>query len=863
MPLLERESALASLADYAREARRGEGRLVLVAGEAGVGKSALVDRFQGDVPDARWSWGACDGLFTPRPLGPLFDLAGQLGGELLDLSLAHAARDELFSALLRQVNEPGTLNVVVIEDVHWADEATVDLLRFLGRRLRNAAVLLVATYRDDGLTASDPLRVALGELATQRSTRRIGLAPLSADAVRILANGSGLEAAELYRLTSGNPFFVTEVVQAGIGAVPPSARDAVLARAARLGSESRDLLDVAALIGTRIELQLLATVTTCTPSNVDELLASGLLAGDGSWLKFRHEIARLAVEQAIAAHRKGPDHARILEALRSIGCDDDARMAFHAEATADAPAVLHYAHRAARRAAELASHREAAAQFQRALRFAAEADSAMVAGLYDGLAHELSLIDHWEDAADTQRRALALWRKAGDRVREGDTLRRLSRTMWRLCRGRESVDAAQAALATLEPLGPSTELAWAYSHLAGQRMMHGDNDAAIELARRAQAIAEPLGVGEVLADALNTEACAAANSGREWTSQLGRALEIAISGRLAEQVGRAFANLTSTYCAQRRFAEAERYFVDGLAYADEQDMSTYATCLLGGRASAREKTGQWDESVSLSVELLKLVASPINRMNPLVSLGTIRARRAEAGAWECLDEAMTSAEGTGEPVWIVLVRLARAEAYWLEGKSDSARIEIELADDVSDRCDPWDRGAIGVWLRRTNSTRSPRGELAEPYRLQIEGDWETAAQIWTDLGCPYDAAMALLDATQDAALRQALSIFSDLGAKAATKITREQMRALGIRSIPTGPRSATRTHPLRLTQREREVLDLICGGHTNAEIARRLFIAAKTVDHHVSAVLSKLGVPTRDVAASEAVRLGLVGAAEI
>ena len=234
MELLERESALASLAEYAAEARRGAGRLVLVAGEAGVGKSALMERFARDVPDARWSWGACDGLFTPRPLGPLFDLAGQLGGELLDLCRPGAGREELFGALLRQVSEPGSLDVVVIEDVHWADEATVDLLRFLGRRLRDSAVLLIATYRDDGLAAGDLLRVALGDLARQRSTRRLGLAPLSADAVRVLAGGSELEAAGLYRLTGGNPFYVTEVLQSGAGPVPASARDAVLARAVRL-----------------------------------------------------------------------------------------------------------------------------------------------------------------------------------------------------------------------------------------------------------------------------------------------------------------------------------------------------------------------------------------------------------------------------------------------------------------------------------------------------------------------------------------------------------------------------------------------------------------------------------------------------
>jgi predicted ATPase len=237
--------------------------------------------------------------------------------------------------------------VLVVEDVHWADEATVDLLRFLGRRLRDAPVLLITTYRDEDLATDDPLRAALGEIARQRSTRRMDLAPLSADAVRILAGGTGLDAAELYRLTSGNPFYVTEVVQAGLGIVSSSARDAVLARAARLGGGSREVLDVAALTSARVELDLLGSVTACPPAAVDEVLASGLLAEDGGWLRFRHEIARLAVEQAVASHRRAAVHARILAALGLLGCDDDARMAFHAEAACDRPGVLHHAPRAA------------------------------------------------------------------------------------------------------------------------------------------------------------------------------------------------------------------------------------------------------------------------------------------------------------------------------------------------------------------------------------------------------------------------------------------------------------------------------------------------------------------------------------
>src|SRR5215469_12061766 len=458
VPLLEREAQLASLGEYAGEARQGDGRLVLIAGEAGAGKSALVEHAQRGLPGATWHWGACDGLCTPRPLGPLFDIARTLGGELLELCRADAPREELFSALVRQVSAPGELHVLVVEDIHWADEATIDLLRFLGRRIRDVPVLLLATYRDEGLTATDPLRIALGDLATQRSVRRISLPPLSADAVAVLADGSGLDPVALYRLTGGNPFYVSEAVQAGMSEVPASARDAVLARAARLGSGSRAVLDAAALIGTRVELVLLEAVAGCPPSAVDELLASGLLAADGMTLQFRHEIARLAVEGAVAAHRHGAIHARTLAALQALGCDDDARMAFHAEAAGDGPAALRHASAAARRAAALASHREAAAQFERALRFADPADPAAAAGLYDGFAYEASLLDRWQEAADARERALALWRDVGDRLREGDTLRWLACSLCSLSRGDEAIAAARAAIALLGPLGPTAEL---------------------------------------------------------------------------------------------------------------------------------------------------------------------------------------------------------------------------------------------------------------------------------------------------------------------------------------------------------------------------------------------------------------------
>ena len=862
--LLERDAQLASLTAYAGEARHGGGRLVLVAGEAGVGKSALVEQAQRDLPAARWFWGACDGLFTPRPLGPLFDIASKLGGELLELCRADAPREDLFRALLRQISEPAELHVLVMEDVHWADEATVDLLRFLGRRLRDAPVLLIATYRDDGLSPDHPLRIALGDLATQRSTRRIGLAPLTERAVGLLAAGSGLEAAALYRLTGGNPFYVTEVVQSGIGQVPPSARDAVLARAARLSGAARAMLDAAALTGARAEPVLLESVTGSLPDAVDELAASGLVTVDGDGLRFRHEIARLAVTEAVPAHRRAALHTSILAALRAAGADDDTMLAFHAEAAGDGAAVLRYAPAAARRAAGLGAHREAAAQYERALRFADGQDPAGRAALYDAFAYEAGLLDRWQDAAGAREQALALWRQVGDRLREGDTLRWLACSLCYLCRGGEGGEAGEAAIVLLEPLGPTAELASAYSSLAAQRMVTNANEKAIRLARRAQAIARPLGLTRVLADALNTEACASHNAGGEWAAAIREALDIALAGRHEEQVGRAYTNALSLYNAERLFADAEAYFTDGVTYCDDHDITTYGIFLRSEWTSVLERTGRWDEVASLSAELLARGGpSPVIRLCPLNRLGTLRARRGEPEAWTYFDEAIHYADAAGEPQGIVPIRLHRAEACWLDGNTGGAVREAELADDAAADSDSWDRGMVAVWLRRTGSARPPRGRLAAPYQAEIDGQFADAARQWTELGCPYEAAMARLGAADEGSLRTALQIFTDLGAAATARLTRQVMRGRGIRSIPAGPRATTRDHPLGLTRREQEVLGLICAGHTNAEIAEQLFISAKTVDHHVSAVLAKLGAPDRNTAAAQAARLGLVVAADL
>ena len=303
MELLERAAFLDTLAEYAAEARQGDGRLVLVAGESGMGKTALVEAFQADLSSARWLWGACDGLFTPRPLGPLFDIGAQTDGELAGLCRDNAARDRLFAALLAELSAPA-FTVTVIEDAHWADEATIDLISFAGRRLARLRGLLLVTYRDDELAEDHPLRRVLGDLATQRATRRMKLPPLSVAAVRTLAGQHEVDVAELHRVTGGNPFYVSEILGAGWPSVPPTVRDAVAARLARLSPGTRGALEAAAVIGTRVPREQITVLASDPAAAVADCLTAGLLVPDGSGLRFRHELVRMAVEAAIPAPRK-------------------------------------------------------------------------------------------------------------------------------------------------------------------------------------------------------------------------------------------------------------------------------------------------------------------------------------------------------------------------------------------------------------------------------------------------------------------------------------------------------------------------------------------------------------------------------
>ncbi len=465
--LLEREAFLRELNAELTHALAGQGRLVLIAGEAGVGKTALVRVFCGKArSQARVLEGACDALFTPRPLGPIADVAAETGGRLAERVAAAAAPHEVAGALLEVLSERPA--VLVIEDAQWADEATLDVLRLLGRRIESTRALALVTFRDDELDPLHPVRVALGDLASAPGVRRVALPPLSLSAVRVLSVLRGVDPQALYRRTGGNPFFVTEVLAAGGEEIPATVRDAVLARAARLSPEARRLLDVVALVPGHAELWLLETAVPRELTSLAECLSSGVLQEQGGGVAFRHELARQAFEEAIPPQDRRSLHRALLAALSTAGAGapDHARLAHHADRAGDTAAVLEHAQHAAEHASALGAHREAAAQYARALRCADSLPLAARADLLERRSYECYVTDQFDEAIESQERALEAHEQLGDPRRQGDALRSLSRLLRFVGRTVEAFDAARQAVALLESVPPGRELGMAYNNLS-------------------------------------------------------------------------------------------------------------------------------------------------------------------------------------------------------------------------------------------------------------------------------------------------------------------------------------------------------------------------------------------------------------
>ncbi len=855
MELLERDKYLDVLENLFFELSNGNGFVVLISGEAGIGKTTLVENFAKIINSrARTLWGTCDALFAPRPLGPLYDIAAQLKNDLINLLNSHSERSVIFSRFLSNVQESKLPNIIVIEDVHWADELTFDLIKYLGRRANKINSILIITYRDDEIGSEHPLRFVLGDIPSQNLVR-IKLPVLSENTVDELADVHGLK--NLFKITGGNPFLISEMISNKDEGIPSSIKDSILARMSRLSRSARELIEFISIIPTSTELWLINKAFPNNSKFLDECNDSGIIYYENNKVSFKHELTRLAVEESLSLSKKQLLNEKVFQIFLKQEKINNylARIIHHAEQSHNKEGIIKYAPIAAKQASKLGAHLLAAKHYKNVLRFADELSIQDQLDFYESKSYECYLNGKVKEGIEDGEIVLKLLQKFPDPIREGENYRRISRMLWYDCNDKKAEQYVDNAIEILEKLPPGKELAMAYSNKSQTYMLREETELAIIWGEKAVKLARKMKDKDIEAHALNNIGSAKMLvddfTGEEY---LKKSLQISFKNNFIEQTTRAYINLGCVLLQKRELKKANEYFTAGAEYCSDKDLHTLTLCMLAHHANVKLYLGEWDSAVEFANSVFQNEYIPeANKNIPLFIIGIIRARRNDPGAMNLLTEANRLSLSLGEMDKIVTIKGATAEAYWLQNKLNEIADEIEsLYFKIQYTRNPWYIGALAYWLWKNDKLKKVPKIIANPYLLQIKGDWKSAAKLWEKLECPYEKALALSEGDEHA-MKEAIEIFNRLGASATSQLIKQKMRESGIKSIPKGPRKTTKANPNGLTVRQVEVLNLVGKGLSNQEIGNKLYISAKTVDHHISAIFSKLDIHSR-IEAAEFVR---------
>jgi DNA-binding CsgD family transcriptional regulator/energy-coupling factor transporter ATP-binding protein EcfA2 len=857
--ILEREHELEALAGAVVEATAGDGSVVLLVGEAGIGKSSLLDAARSILSDeTRLLVGYCDDLATPRVLGPLRDLAGRVG-TALSQAIESGDRTQVSDALRAELDRPDQPTMLIIEDVHWADEATLDVLRFLVRRIASLPAVLVLTYRDVDLARDHPLQQLLGLASGTPRLRRLRLARLSRDAVGRLSHASAIDADQVFAVTSGNPFFVAEVLSSGdVERVPHTVAEAVAARLGNLDDPTRDAVEQLAVIPSAAERWLVEVVVPGGLASLAVAERRGVLTVSPTRVAFAHELARRAVVDSIPFARRVTCNQAVLSALLERGDEIDvSRVVHHAAQAGAVEVIVSHGPMAARESVTAGSHREAVAHYRLVLEYRHAFRPEEQADLLDAYAVECHMVGRSDLGVVAQEDAVELRRTLGDPGKLGLSLRWLSRIQWWAgARAVAEISAAEA-IDVLESAGDERALALALSNQSQLHMLAGRRAECIEIGQRAVTMARELGDAAALSHALNNLGTAMWDDGdAEGRAVLDEALSVALAAGEAEHACRAYVNTVWHLIDDLAFAEADRILDEAIDLADEAEAVGFSRYLQLTRSMVYLARGRWDEAereIGWAVD-----AEPIIRCPALVVLGTIRARRGQDGAAQLVEEAWELAVQLGEAQRIGPAAAALLEVAWLDGNaSDVASVVLPAYDNVLrfGRLSP--TAEFGYRLRAAG-VAAPVIDSQHPYTLLAKGHWQGAAEAWQRAGCPYEHAFAIAGSPDPEDLISALNALDDLGAEPLARKIRLRLRELGISRIPRPRAQSTRENPAGLTDRQTDVLRLVAEGLTNAEIAARLVVSIRTVDTHVGAILTKLDARTRREAANRAKEMGLL-----
>jgi DNA-binding CsgD family transcriptional regulator len=851
-------------------ASAGQGRIVAIAGEAGAGKTSLVEQFVSrSAAQATILWGACENLSTPEVLLPLRDIARAVR-EPLDTGTDHL---QLFEWLLRRLSNTPRPSILVIEDLHWADTATLDLLRFLARRIAPLRALLLITYRYEEMSPRSPIRRLLGE-AMPGSIERMAVHPLSSAAVAKLAAKAGWSGADLFALTAGNPFLVTETL--GADAIPSDAvRDATLARVSRLSDSARGVLDAVSIFPRRAETALVAElVSTTLDSPLDQCIEKGMLILEGGTVRFRHELARRAVEEAIPPAKRRELHRKVVKELRRRQGSRASELAHHAERAAEIPALLEFSAVAGDDAARAGAPREAAAHYGAMLRHRERLDAATLLKTLECYAEQRYLMGDPESATTSMSEAAQLRREARDRIGLGRALTRLTRFAWMSGRRAAAEHHIQESIAVLEAEPPGAALAWAYSHQSQLEMLAFRMESAIQWGQRALELARKLDEPEIIVHALGN--VGAARDGRERAApltELEQGFELAMAHQYHDHVERTACNLTCIYYWRRDYSSSLAQIDRGVNYAITRELTHWEAYLRGWRALIYLDLGDWAAAEEEAQEnSSRHSISEVYRFPALIALARLRSRRGDPDDGTPLEAASRISASLSELQRTIYVAVAQAERLWVSAETtrsggdrgaqapEHAAVLAQLCEAqqlAEERHAVWVAELAALWRYVLGQRGIATSHLSSPFREHCEGRWQEAAAGWRALGQPYERALAL-SGGDDAAQREALEIWDALGALPAAMRLRRQMRAAGSRSIPRGPIADTRANPAGLTRRQSHVLELVEAGMTNAEIAERLCISGKTAEHHVSAIMARFGATSRREAVAAARKCGLL-----
>ena len=860
MELRDRTLQLSVLASLVDRAVAGEGSIAVIRGEGGSGKTSLVRAaLDAAASSCRVAMVTCEPLMSPRPLGPIRDALPQLGVD------TDAGRDHLTDAISVELNRQPT--VLVVEDLHWADDASLDAIGRLARRIDATTSLLVLTHRPD---VEHSVRAVLGQVARLAPTH-LETPPLTRETVEDLARTAGRDPDAVMDMTAGNAFLVDAVLAMEGTDLPPSASDAILGSAAVLSAEAREALDHLACVPRICSLpELEAGVVPhavldhlgLPPTAVEESERAGLTVATRTGVAFRHQLGRLAVESALSRTRRRQLHAALFDAFRTVDADP-AVLAHHAvEAGAD-DLIVDICETAASQAIALGAHHQGARLLSEAVGAARRLRDSRLVDLAQALAREQYLTSDLVGAIESQRLVLTQRLAEGDEIGVSRAHTTLARYSWFSGDRATAEQHAATAVAVLSDGGGKEENEVRAEALTGRsqlEMLAGDNPAAIASAERALALAKSAGRRDLEAAAMNNMGTAEFAAGIEsGLERLDASIELARQHDVDEQVARGFTNAAYMLTSVRRLGEAEPYLSRGIAFADDRQLDTWTGYMMGIRARGRLMAGQVAAALDDAAAGATDDRNPLNLILPSLVEGTIAARRGEPEAGAAFELALDLARRFGEAHRTGAIVAAIAERAWLRSEPGPIDELRELLDHPPDPGASWFDGELATWLTRLGHPTVVEC-AGTPYEKTLRGDHIESAADWARLGCPHEQAVALVDDGGPEALLEARELCQGIEATATVELIDDRLRRAGT-PIPRGPRPTTLANPAALTARQLEVLDLLAAGRTNAEIAEELYISAKTAAHHVSAILTKLAVRSRTEAAAVAHQLGLATSA--